>query len=312
VDYVVERDRIALVDQSTGRVFADRSWRNGLHQAVEAKEKLPITPSRRTLARMSRQQFFRRYRDLCGMTGTARGASRELWEIYRLRVMPIPTRRPCRRVVLPPRFFTHKAAKFSAIAAEIRSRHDARQPVLVGTRTIEESCRLAEMLSAEGLTLRLLNGTQDMAEAAIIQQAGQAGAVTIATNIAGRGTDIRLGAGVAALGGLHVVASEPHASQRVDLQLMGRAARQGDPGSCQLFVSAEDELIRVFGSTLARTMRRLASPDGEIREDLSPQVRRVQERVERLGVQARRHLLRMDAWTENVLARMSGKGLNHG
>jgi preprotein translocase subunit SecA len=306
VDYVVDGDRVVLVDQATGRIFADRSLREGLHQAVEAKERVPITASRRTQARLSRQQLFRLYDTLCGMTGTAQDAEREFREIYRRKVVLIPTRKPCQRIALPTRFFDSKQAKHAAVLIEVRKRHATRQPVLVGTRTIEESIRLAELFDESSLPSKLLNGKQDMDEAHIIAQAGEPGAVTIATNIAGRGTDIRLGPGVERLGGLHVISTEPHASSRVDRQLLGRAARQGDPGSCQMFVSAEDDLIRVFGSRLARTMRRLVDAQGEIHENLSREVARLQKRVERMNFEKRRQLLRRDAWLEDVLARLTG------
>ena len=306
VDYVVDGDRVVLVDQATGRLFADRSLREGLHQAVEAKERVPITATLRTRARISRQQLFRLYDTLGGMTGTARDSEREFREIYHRKVVLIPTRRPCQRIALPTRFFSSKRAKHAAVVTEVRQRHVTRQPVLVGTRTIEESIRLAELFDESGLPLKLLNGKQDMDEAHIIAQAGGPGAITIATNIAGRGTDIRLGPGVERLGGLHVICTEPHASSRVDRQLLGRAARQGDPGSCQMFVSAEDDLIRVFGSRLARTMRRLADAQGEIHENLSREVARLQRRVERMNFEKRRQLLRRDAWLEDVLARLTG------
>jgi preprotein translocase subunit SecA len=306
VDYVVDRDQIVLVDQATGRIFADRSLREGLHQAVEAKERVPITEARRTQARTSRQQLFRRYDMLCGMTGTAQDAKREFREIYGRKVVLIPTRKPCQRVSLPTRFFDSRQAKHAAVVTEVRERRATRQPVLVGTRTIEESIRLAKLFAESGLPLNLLNERQDMDEARIIAQAGEPSAITIATNIAGRGTDIRLGAGVERLGGLHVISTEPHACSRVDRQLIGRAARQGDPGSCQMFVSAEDDLIRVFGSRLARTMRRLADAQGEIHENLSRDVARLQRRVERMNFERRRQLLRRDAWLEDVLARLTG------
>jgi len=306
VDYVIDGDRVVLVDQATGRIFADRLLREGLHQAVEAKERVPITEARRTQARMSRQQLFLRYEALCGMTGTARDAEREFRQIYRRKVVLIPPRMPCQRIALPTRFFDSKRAKHAAVVTEVRQRHATRQPLLVGTRTIEESIRLAELFAEAGLPFKLLNGTQDMDEARIIAQAGQSGVVTIATNIAGRGTDIRLGPGVERLGGLHVISTEPHASARVDRQLHGRAARQGDPGSCQMFVSAEDDLIRVFGSRLARTMLRLADAGGEIHENLQPEVARLQRRVERMNFEKRRQLLRRDAWLEDVLARLTG------
>jgi preprotein translocase subunit SecA len=307
VDYVVEQDRVVLVDQSTGRIFEDRSLQHGQHQAIEAKEQVTITARRRTQAQISRQQFFLLYEILGGMTGTARDAAREFREIYGRRVRVIPTRRPCRREVLSPRFFGTIRAKIDAIAEEVQWRNQRRQPVLVGTRTIEESERLAKKLAEIGVRPNLLNGVQDAAEAEIISQAGQPSAITIATNIAGRGTDIGLGPGVEQMGGLHVIATEVHTSPRVDRQLIGRTARQGNRGSCQVFVSAEDELIQVFGAQVARTMRRLAPDGGELKHDLSRVISRLQLRVEKLSFEKRRQLLRQGAWIENVLSKLTGQ-----
>ena len=306
VDYVVDEDRIVLVDQATGRVFVDRSLRDGLHQALEAKERVPVTATRRIRARISRQQFMLRYDVLCGMTGTALDAEREFREIYCRRVMPISTRERCRRLVLRTRFFASKSAKRTAVIAGICDRHATGQPILVGTRTIEESICLAELLRDAGLDAQLLNGRQDLDEAEVVSRAGEFGAITIATNIAGRGTDISLGERTEALGGLHVIATEPHASTRIDRQLLGRAARRGEPGSCQMFVSAEDDVVRVFGSRLARTLRRLAGADGEVHDDFSRELARLQARVERLNFEKRSQLRRHEAWLEDVLARLTG------
>lgn len=306
VDYVVQEGRAVLVDQSTGRLFADRTLQNGLHQAIEAKERIEITPPRHTQARVSRQQFLLLYETLSGMTGTAQSARRELRKIYRRRVRVIPTRKPSRRVVLATRYFGTESAKFRAIVADVKERNETGQPVLVGTRTIDESVELGKLLAAAGVSFELLNGTQDRDEAEIIARAGQVGAVTIATNLAGRGTDIRPGDGVEMLGGLHVIATERHLSARVDRQLIGRTARQGDPGSCQTYVSAEDELIAVHNRTLGRTMRRLAGRDGSILCDLSGSVGRAQRRVERRHFEQRRQLLQQGAWLENVLSKVAG------
>jgi preprotein translocase subunit SecA len=240
------------------------------------------------------------------MTGTAWDARREFWEIYRRRVTRIPTRKPCQRVIGPTRFFASKEAKYAAVVAEVQRRHATLQPVLVGTRTIEESVRVSTMLKECRLPAQVLNGRQDLDEALIIARAGNPGAITIATNIAGRGTDIQLGPGVQQLGGLHVISTDPHASSRIDRQLLGRAARQGDPGSCQKFVSAEDDLIRIFGRPLARTMRHLADDQGEIHENLSRQIARLQRRVDRKNFERRRQLLRREMWLEDVLARLTG------
>lgn len=304
VDYVVVEDRVVLVDQCTGRLFADRSLRNGLHQAVEANEGVPITSTRAILGRISRQQIYRLYHTICGMTGTARESEREFWEIYRLKVVLIPPRNPCQRIVFPTRFFAAKELKRAAIVEQIEQRYDVGQPVLVGTHTIEESRRIAKLLDNRQIQYQLLNGTQDASEAQIVEQAGQKHALTIATNIAGRGTDIRLGDGVREIGGLHVIATEPHRSIRVDRQLVGRAARQGDPGSCQMFVSADDEILRLHASRLARKIRRLSNAGGEILTDLSAEIARVQRRVERLSYEQRHRMLCHDQWMENVMAKL--------
>lgn len=296
IDYVVHEGRILLVDEFTGRIFADRSWQDGLHQAVEAKEGLVIRGQLRTLARITRQRFFRLYQKICGMTGTASSSRRELRRQYRLHVVPIPLQHPSRRLELPDRYFISVAAKERAIVSEIQSRHAVGQPVLVGSRTIENSLRLAKLLTTAGVPFNLLNGRQDADEAQVISQAGQRGAVTIATNMAGRGTDIRLGDGVADLGGLHLIGMERHESQRIDRQLIGRVARQGDPGSCQFFLSAEDPLLVRFAPRLRRRMSRLPQQDGEILADLSRPVRRAQQRAESLAIQQRRRLVAYDDW----------------
>jgi preprotein translocase subunit SecA len=305
VDYVIQDDKVKIVDQLTGRIFDDRSWRDGLHQLVEAKEGVTITPENEPLAKISRQQYFRLYDGLCGMTGTATGAEREFWHFYRLTVTVIPTRKPNRREVFPTRFFRDADAKWDAVAEQIQSIQALGQPVLVGTRTIDSSEVIAERLEQLGLKYRLLNGKQDAEEAAIIGQAGTRNAVTIATNMAGRGTDIKLGPGVEELGGLHVIVSEPHESVRAERQLMGRAARQGNRGSCQSFVSADDELIRRHACWLGQHMKRIAGGDGVIAEDLSPAVAKVRNQVERSNYARRRSLFARDTWLEDVMAKLA-------
>ncbi|OHB76321.1 MAG: hypothetical protein A2W31_13405 [Planctomycetes bacterium RBG_16_64_10] len=305
VDYIVEQEKILLVDKSTGRIFADRTLRLGLHQAIEALEQVPITAEQQPLARISRQRYFRLYGGLCGMTGTATGNEREFWAFYRLPVVRIPRRKPCHRHNLPTRFFTDRAAKMAAIAADVQHRTMTGQPILVGTRTIQQSVQLAQRFDQQGIPYQLLNGTQDAEEAEIVARAGQTGAVTIATNMAGRGTDIKLGTGVEARGGLHVIVSEPHESTRVDRQLIGRSARQGDPGSAQRFVAADDALIREHGPALGQQMRRLAGAHGEIPTDLSGPLLRLQRQVERLAYLRRQQLFAHDDWLDEVLARLA-------
>ncbi len=296
-----------LVDQHTGRIFPDRSWRDGLQQAVQAKEGVPILAEHLPLARISRQRYFRLYDGLCGLTGTAQGSEHELWEIYGLFVVKIPLRRPCLRKALATRYFASVDAKYRAIVAEIQRLHATGPPVLVGTSTIEGSELLARRLNAVNVPCCLLNGKQDADEAAIVARAGEVGTVTIATNMAGRGTDIRLGAGAAELGGLHVIGCERHESPRVDRQLAGRAARQGDPGSCQFFVSADDRLIFRHSPALARRIRRSAQTGGEAFADFSQGIVRAQRRAEHLQRSQRHELFVRDDWLEDVLAKLTAQ-----
>ena len=246
VHYIVRDEEIQLVDQTTGRIHSERQWRGGLHQAVQALEGVPIKAETDTLARITRQRFYQKYRGLGGMTGTAAGGERELWEMYQLRVVRIPTNRPNKRILEPELAFSTAEAKWQAITDEVQRVHQENRPVLVGTRTIATSQLLGELLQSRGIPFRILNGKQDAEEAEIIAAAGQAGAVTIATNMAGRGTDIRLSDAARAAGGLHVIATEHHDSVRIDRQLAGRAARQGDPGSARFFAAADDQIIRQF------------------------------------------------------------------
>ncbi|MCA9131579.1 MAG: hypothetical protein KDA45_00420, partial [Planctomycetales bacterium] len=255
VHYVLEQQAIRLVDASTGRIFSDRSWSEGLHQAVEAKEGLPISAERSILAQVTRQRYFRLYRGLSGMTGTAAGGEREFRQIYRLPVSQIPPRLPNRRQLYPTRAFAQAEAKWQAIVHETRILHARRRPVLLGTRTIQDSELLAERLQQQRLDFHLLNGKQDADEAAIVAQAGRLGAITIATNMAGRGTDIQLDTEARRCGGLHVIVCEPHELQRVDRQLVGRGARQGDPGSARMFVSADDLLLHLHAPWLQSALR---------------------------------------------------------
>ena len=259
VHYVVTDDgEVQIVDTSTGRIFTDRTWREGLHQAVEAKEGVQITPEKHALAQITRQRFSRMYDRLAGMTGTAAGCEREFRQVYDLGVVPIPLRTPSRRELWPTRFFVEQSQKWNAIADSVQEIHRQQRPVLVGTTSIADSEHLAQLLRGRGVEFQLLNGRQDADEAAVVSEAGHRGAVTIATSLAGRGTDIKLGSGVMELGGLHVIVSECSDSARVDRQLVGRCARQGDPGSAQMFVSAEDPLIQQHGSWLVPSIERHA------------------------------------------------------
>jgi preprotein translocase subunit SecA len=254
VDYIVRSGRIELVDEFTGRVVADRHWPDGLQAALEAKEGLPRRPDGRILGSITLQHFLGTYPRLCGMTGTAQDAARELEEFYGLRVVVVPPHRPVARVDHPDVVFTHKEAKEKALVEEIGRTHAAERPVLVGTLTIEESERLASRLQSAGVPCDVLNARNDAREAEIVAPAGALGAVTISTNMAGRGTDIRLGGPDGAdrervdeLGGLYVIGTSRHESHRVDLQLRGRAGRQGDAGESRFFVSLEDDLLVRYG-----------------------------------------------------------------
>jgi preprotein translocase subunit SecA len=242
-DYLVREGRIEIIDPPTGRTAPDRSWEGGLHQMVEVKEGCAVTPPRETLARISYQRFFRRYLRLAGTTGTAREVARELWSVYGLRTVRIPTRLPVRRQALGARVFPTGAVRWDAVVARVREMHGAGRPVLVGTGSVGASEQLSALLAAAGLPHRVLNARQDAGEAAIVARAGEAGAITVATRMAGRGTDIRLGPGVAERGGLHVIATERGPARRIDRQLAGRCGRQGDPGSHELLLSLEDEPV---------------------------------------------------------------------
>ena len=305
VDYVVEDSHVMLVDEFTGRIFADRTWRDGLHQAVEAKEGLLATPELRTAARISRQRFFRLYETICGMTGTASDSRREFRRHYGLPVLQIPLRKPRRRETLPTRFFTAAEAKFRAIVAEVVAIHRSGRPVLIGSRTIRNSELLAERLAAQGVPRELLNGKQDRAEAEIVARAGLHGVVTIATNMAGRGTDIVLGPGVAELGGMHVIGVECHESGRIDRQLLGRAGRQGDPGSGRFFISADDPLLVRYAPRLSSRMRQMPARDGEIVVDLARDVLFAQRAAETAAFAARRRMLVRDHWLDEMVQMMS-------
>jgi preprotein translocase subunit SecA len=258
--YVVQDGKIVIVDESTGRLMPNRTWREGLHQAIEAKEGIAITAPTEILARLSFQKYFRLYRRLSGMTGTAHESAVELWQIYRLPVVAIPTNRPCVRVPLPDRCFAEAEAKWQAVVDEIAAVHAQGRPVLAGTRSVAASEDLARRLGVRGLSCHVLNAVRHAEEAEIVKHAGEAGRITIATNMAGRGTDILLGAGVAAAGGLHVIATEPNESGRVDRQLFGRAGRQGNPGSARRFVSMDDEIVRRF---VPKFVRRRATGAGQ-------------------------------------------------
>jgi preprotein translocase subunit SecA len=303
VDYVVQGGKVLLVDEYTGRFYPDRQWRDGLHQAVEAKERISVNPENSSMARISRQRYFQLYPHLSGMTGTAQGSEREFWNIYHLEIVAIPPHKPCRRKMLPTRYFIRSDEKYAAIVEEIADLVKTGRPVLIGTRTIKNSEYLAAKLESRGISFRLLNGKQDLSEAMIVARAGEAGAVTIATNMAGRGTDIRLHPGVADLGGLHVIGVERHESRRIDRQLSGRAARQGDPGSCRFYVAVDDPLIKKYAPGLKRLMNHLADDKCEATLNLTREIARVQGRVERQHYWVRHSLFLHDRWLRDILTK---------
>ena len=301
--YVVSEDKIVIVDEFTGRLMPDRTWRDGLHQAVEAKEGITVNPPKDTYARLSFQRFFRMYRKLAGMTGTAAEAWREFWQIYHLPVVTVPTNRPCVREVHSDRVFANEAVKWNAVVGEIKRLHATGRPILVGTRSVRASEHLSERLTTEALEHEVLNAVRHAEEAQIVAGAGQPGRITVATNMAGRGTDIKLGAGVAEQGGLHVLATERHEAGRIDRQLFGRCARQGDPGSAQAFVCLEDELVRRHSPHISGALRkRYGQADREIS---SPLLRRLfdaaQRRAERQALRQRKSVLRTDDWLDEYL-----------
>lgn len=307
VQYVVQDGQVRVVDESTGRVFADRSWRDGLHQAIETREGLEVTAEKRPIARITRQRLFRLYEQLCGMTGTALESAGELREIYGRRVAPIPLWKPSQRTMASTRLFADADAKWSAVVETVRRVHATGRPVLVGTRTIAASETLADRLQRHGVPHQVLNGKQDADEAAIVARAGQPGEVTIATNMAGRGTDIKLGSGVAELGGLYVIATERHANRRVDRQLVGRCARQGDPGTAQFFLSGDDDLIRVHRPWLGRAIRRAACADGEVLTDFDYAIGKTQVLAEKTERDRRRQLFHSDQRRDGVMAKFAGE-----
>ncbi len=302
--YLIVEGRIVIVDEFTGRQMPQRTWRQGMHQAIEAKEGLAISDPSETLERISFQRYFRLYERLAGMTGTASEAAAEFWQIYRLPVVTLPTNRPCLRQQAPDRLFARAADKWDAIEAEIQRIHATGRPILVGTRSVEASEQLGARLSAQGLAVRILNAIRPEEEASIIALAGEQGRITIATNMAGRGTDIRLGPGVARLGGLHVVATERHESLRVDRQLFGRSARQGDPGSAQALVSLEDELLRrsLPGWLHARLRRTLPAGSRLMQPAGRGAFRWAQRNAQHFAFQQRRNVLALDDWMEEALS----------
>lgn len=308
IDYVLQDGAIALVDQQTGRIFPERKWRDGLHQAIEILENAELTAETNSFARISRQRFFKVYERATGMTGTATDAINEFQQFFNLNVVPIPLNRPSKRQILPMQFFVDTDAKYRSIIADTKMRHNLGQPVLIGTRTIQQSLELSAMLQADGLTHNVLNGLQDADESAIVAQAGLACAITVATNMAGRGTDIKLNQQARQAGGLHVIVAEPNRSHRVDRQLLGRCARQGDPGSCQIFVSVEDELLTTVGPSLSNRIRRHSNSSGIAAINGKRDLLVLQRKAEQIDFARRQHLMQQELWVEGLLDKMVGTG----
>ena len=302
--YLLKDGKVQIIDEYTGRVMPDRSWEHGLHQMIETKEGYAVTGRQETLARISYQRFFRRYLRLAGMTGTAREVTKELWSVYRLSVVPVPTNRPLQRSSQPDQVYTTAYGRWHAVVRRIRELHQQGRPVLVGTRSVAASEHLCKLLSASLLPHQVLNARQDQEEAQIVAQAGQRGKITVATNMAGRGTDIRLAPGVAELGGLQVLATERHDARRIDRQLFGRAGRQGDCGSYQTILSFEDELISDFyANALNRFIGRWLKGDQQVPRWLSaPIVKGAQLAAEYHHSRTRRDLLKLDDNLGDMLA----------
>lgn len=299
--YVVEKDTIMIVDEYSGRRFEDRTWRGGLHQAVETKENVTIHEENQTQASITRQRFYRLYDRLCGMTGTAMENRGELKEVYRTDVRRIALNRPSKRERLPDRVFTDFNSKLAAVVGEIGEVHRSGRPILVGTRTVRQSEALARELDQKQIFYALLNAKQDKEEADIIARAGQRDAITIATNMAGRGTDIKISREVEELGGLHVIGFERHESRRVDRQLLGRAGRQGDRGSGRFYCSADDYIVQQYAPEVAEDWKaREADKRGEIESSLAVKLDALQSTIEQIHTRQRLELLSRDRWLEDL------------
>ena len=303
--YLIKDGKIQIIDEYTGRLMADRSWERGLHQLIEVKEGCEVTPRKETRARISYQRFFRRYLRLAGMTGTAREVAGELWSIYRMRVVTIPTNRRMHRQYLPDGVYPTGKKRWEAVVKTVSELHERGRPVLIGTRSVEASEHLSALMEEANLPHRVLNARQDEEEADIVGQAGQPGRITVATNMAGRGTDIRLGPRVAELGGLHVIATERHEAGRIDRQLFGRCGRQGDPGNCEAIISLEDDLITVYtGRTLRWLVATVLRRRGSFAARWIGRILfcRAQQAAERLHARIRHDLLKMDEQISESLA----------
>ena len=296
-DYVVKDDQVLIVDEFTGRIMPGRRYSDGLHQAIEAKEHVKVKRESKTLATITFQNFFNKYDKKCGMTGTALTEEKEFREIYGMDVVEVPTNLPVKRIDHNDSVYKTKREKLNAIVEDIVASHEKGQPVLVGTITIDASEELSQLLKKRGIPHKVLNAKFHELEAEIIADAGQIGAVTIATNMAGRGTDIKLGEGVTELGGLKIIGTERHESRRIDNQLRGRAGRQGDPGESKFYISLEDDLMRLFGSqNLMQMFNSLGMPEGEQIQHkmLNKAIERAQKKIESNNYGIRKNLLEYD------------------
>jgi preprotein translocase subunit SecA len=302
--YLVRDGKVLIIDPHTGRVMPDRAWEAGLHQMIEAKEACEISGRRETLARISYQQFYRRYLHLGGMTGTAAEVAGELESVYRLPTVRVPTRLPIRRQTRPDRVYATEDAKWRAIVCRIQEVHRDGRPILVGTRSVGASEHLSGLMEQAGLAHQVLNARQDRQEAEIVESAGELGRITVATNMAGRGTDIRLGPGVAERGGLHVIATERSEARRIDRQLFGRCGRQGDPGSFEMIVSLEDEVVTSCTSErLRRWLVRISQRERPLVAGICRAFVSLAQRVaEGRHAGTRRELLKLEEYLENALA----------
>lgn len=302
--YVVQDGEIVIVDEFTGRLAEGRKWRDGIHQALEAKEKIEVTVPTGQAARITVQDLFLRYQYLAGMTGTARTSAREVLKIYKTRVIPMPTNRPPQRKVLPDRVFRNTEEKFRAIVEEIKEVNSNGRPVLVGTRSIDKSELLSKMLEENGLEHQVLNANEVEREAEIVELAGQHGKITVATNMAGRGTDIKLGEGVAEKGGLHVICTELHDSARIDRQLVGRCGRQGDPGTVRQYLALDDDiLLSGLGPDRAKKIKQLGESGGSL-DQHARLPRKAQRKVERNHFRDRMILLHHEKERKKVQREM--------
>jgi preprotein translocase subunit SecA len=290
--YVVRDGEIVIVDEFTGRLSEGRKWRAGIHQAVEAKQGVEVTVETGQAARITVQDFFLRYEHLAGMTGTAMGSCRELRRIYRCHVLPIPTNRPAIRKRLPDCVFGREDAKWAAIVEEICKEHEVGRPILIGTRSIDKSEHLSKLLTEAGIEHQVLNANHIAAEADMVAMAGRIGKVTVSTNMAGRGTDIKLGEGVTPLGGLHVICTEMHDSSRIDRQLIGRCGRQGDPGTFRQYLGLDDDLLLAgLGPDKSRKLKELGEQSDGPFDHLGRLFFKAQRKIERRHFSQRKSMM---------------------